>query len=331
MAHSGRARVTAGSRLKPPSRSSAGANPAFLADVLDGLGRQPKTLPAKYFYDLEGSRLFEEITRLPEYYPTRTELGILDASGPEIGSLCPPGATLVEFGSGSTAKFRRLLPHLPRLSAYVPVDVSADFLGAEAERLRADYPDLRVLPVEADFSRPFRLPAGIGEKPLVGFFPGSTIGNFEPEDAGLLLARFRDLLGPDAVLIVGVDLVKDVGVLEAAYDDAQGVTAQFTLNMLRRINRELGADFDLDGFSHRAVYNARLSRIEMHLVSRRAQTAQVRGQPIHFAAGESIHTESSYKYTTDRFEELAAHAGWPRARMFTDPRRLFAVFALQPR
>ena len=317
--------------LSRPDPGAPTASSAFMADVLDGLRRGRKTLPPKYFYDLEGSRLFEEITRLPEYYPTRTELGILNARGDEIASLCPPDAALVEFGSGSTEKIRRLLPHLPGLVAYVPVDVSGDFLGAEAAQLRADRPDLEVRPVVADFTHAFALPADLGRHPLVGFFPGSTIGNFEPEEAGLLLGRFGDLLGPDALLIVGVDLVKDVAILKAAYDDAAGVTGRFNLNVLRRINRELGADFDLDCFLHRAFFNAERSRIEMHLVSRCAQTVHVGGVRIVFAAGETIHTENSYKYTPDRFEALAARAGWPSATLFTDPDRLFAVYALRSR
>lgn len=307
------------------------ADPAFLADALDGLSRPRKTLPAKYFYDLAGSEIFEEITRLPEYYPTRTERGILADQGPAIGALVPAGAALVEFGSGSTEKVRLLLPHLRDLFAYVPVDVSAGFLEAEAARLRADHPGLEVVPVVADFTGEIGLPGAIAGRPRAGFFPGSTVGNFEPPEAGRLLFRFGDLLGPDGLLIVGVDLVKDVAVLEAAYDDAAGVTARFNLNVLARLNRELGADLDLSAFSHRAFFDRERSRIEMHLVSERRQTAHLGGRRIDFAAGETIHTENSYKYTPESFAALAGAAGWHVERSLTDPARLFAVFVLRAR
>ena len=317
----GRLRPDAGGRLES----------VFLQDVLDGLGRPRKTISAKYFYDLEGSRLFEEITRLPEYYPTRTELSILSSRADAIAALVPDGATIVEFGAGSTEKIRILLRALPRLAAYVPVDVSGEFLAAEAARLRADMPDLEVLPVTGDFTGPIRLPAGLGTRSLVGFFPGSTIGNFEPEMAGDLLARFAELLGPGALLVIGVDLVKDNAVLDAAYDDAAGVTARFNRNLLVRINRELGADFDLDAFAHRAFFDRAKSRIEMHLVSRRDQVVRIAGHEIAFRAGETIHTENSYKYTPASFEALAARAGWSRAELFGDAEGLFAVFVLRAR
>jgi dimethylhistidine N-methyltransferase len=303
--------------------------PQFRNDVLEGLSRTPKALPAKYFYDLQGSLLFEQITRLPEYYPTRTELGILQSQGAGIGALCPPRAALVEFGSGSTVKMRCLLPHLPDLAAYVPVDVSVDFMSTEVAQLRSDEPGLDVVPVPADFSRPFALPPGLAGRPLVGFFPGSTIGNFEPAEAEQLLSTFAGLLGREALLIIGVDLVKDVAILESAYNDAAGVTARFNLNLLGRINRELGADFDLDAFTHRAFFDEALSRIEMHLVSRVAQQVRIAGQSIGFAAGETIHTENSYKYTPAGFETLAARSGWGLRRMLTDPERLFSVYILR--
>ncbi|MEA1831480.1 L-histidine N(alpha)-methyltransferase [Methylobacterium durans] len=300
----------------------------FLDDVVSGLSATQKSLPAKYFYDAAGSELFEAITRLPEYYPTRTELGILDAAGPEIAALLPRAATLVEFGSGSTAKVRRLLRHLPDLGAYVPVDVSETFLRSEAEILRADFPALRIEPVAADFTKPFALPDGLESTDVAGFFPGSTIGNFEPAEARRLLAQFGAVLGPGAGLIVGVDLVKDRAVLEAAYDDAAGVTGAFNRNLLTRINRELGGDFAAGSFAHRALFNERESRIEMHLVSARAQTVEVAGRPFRFADGETIHTENSYKYTVDGFRSLAASAGWTLGTVWTDPERLFSVHAL---
>ena len=300
----------------------------FLADLVAGLGKPQKQLAAKYFYDAAGSDLFEAITRLPEYYPTRTELGILDARGAEIAAALPRRASLVEFGSGSTVKVRRLLRHLPDLAAYVPVDVSESFLRSEAETLRADLPALRVEPVAADFTQPFALPADLGGDGFAGFFPGSTIGNFEPPEAARLLAQFGQELGAGASLIVGVDLVKDPAVLEAAYDDAAGVTAAFNLNLLTRINRELAGDFERDHFRHRAVFNAAASRIEMLLVSTRAQTVTVAGRRFAFAEGETIHTENSYKYTVESFRRLAAEAGWTAGTVWTDMQALFSVHAL---
>ncbi|MBB2960733.1 L-histidine N(alpha)-methyltransferase [Methylobacterium sp. R2-1] len=317
-------RLTASSPAAPMSE-----NGLFLADVWDGLGASPKALPAKYFYDAAGSALFEQITALPEYYPTRTELGILDERGPDIAALLPEGAALVEFGSGSTAKLRRLLRHLPGLSAYLPVDVSGDFLREQAETLRGDFPDLTVEPVVADFTRPFTLPEGFKGRALAGFFPGSTIGNFEPGEAAHLLDVFGRILGTGAMLVLGVDLVKDRAVLEAAYDDAAGVTAAFNLNLITRINRELDGEIDPDSFAHRAFFNEAASRIEMHLVSRRAQTVRVAGRSFAFAEGESIHTENSYKYTLDGFRALAARAGWASLEAWTDPDGLFSLHALR--
>ena len=302
---------------------------AFLADLRDGFSKPQKALSPKYFYDAAGSELFEAITRLREYYPTRTEIGILDARGPEIAALLPARAALVEFGSGSTAKLRRLLRHLDKLAAYVPVDVSGEFLEAQAGALRADFPHLSVEPVVADFTRDFDLPDTLSGMPRAGFFPGSTIGNFEPAEAEASLRRFARILGSGAHLIVGVDLVKDARVLEAAYDDAQGVTAAFNLNLLTRINRELAGRFDLAGFAHRAVFNAGLSRIEMHLVSRAAQTVRVGSETFMFTEGETIHTESSYKYTLASFRALAERAGWSWLTAWTDPQALFSVHALR--
>ncbi|MCJ2073894.1 L-histidine N(alpha)-methyltransferase [Methylobacterium sp. J-030] len=303
--------------------------PAFLDDVREGLSRPQKALSPKYFYDTAGSDLFEKITRLPEYYPTRTEIGILDGRGPEIAALLPAGAALVEFGSGSTVKLRRLLRHLDKLAAYVPVDVSGEFLCAQAETLSVDFPHLRVEPVVADFTRDFDLPESLAGLPRAGFFPGSTIGNFEPEEAEALLARFGRILGSGAHMIVGVDLVKDAATLETAYDDAAGVTAAFNLNLLTRINRELAGRFDLDAFSHRAVFNPQASRIEMHLVARDAQDVAVGSDTFAFAAGETIHTESSYKYTPETFRALAERAGWRWIQVWTDAEGLFSVHALR--
>ena len=300
----------------------------FAEDVLAGLRAPRKHLAAKYFYDRQGSALFEAIARLPEYYPTRTEFGILERDGPAIAAEVAPGSALVELGSGSTQKVRRLLPHLRDLAAYVPVDVSEEFLRSEAEDLRADFPHLRVEPVAADFTQPFALPEDLAGLPRAGFFPGSTIGNFEPQAAAALLRHVAATFGAGARLIVGVDLVKDKAVLDAAYDDAAGVTAAFNLNLLTRINREIGADFDLDAFAHQAFFDPDHSRIEMHLVSRRAQTVTVAGIPIAFASGETIHTENSYKYTVESFRALARSAGWEGRAVWTDPDRLFSVHAL---
>jgi dimethylhistidine N-methyltransferase len=300
----------------------------FARDVIAGLRAKPKWLWAKYFYDDHGSELFEQITTLPEYYPTRTELGILENRAAEIARFIPPGAALIEFGSGSTIKARIVL-RAARVAAYVPVDISAGFLNSEAAQLKRDLPHLRVLPVAADFTKPFELPAAIRGRPRVGFFPGSTIGNFEPSQAAEFLRHAGRLLGAGAHFIVGIDLVKDERVLEAAYNDAAGITAAFNLNLLRRINRELGADFDVGRFRHRALYNSAQHRIEMHLESQADQNVLVCDRVIAFAAGERIHTESSYKYTVESFQALAAEAGWSPAAVWTDPKGYFSLHALR--
>jgi len=306
-------------------------NPTFAADVIAGLTHQPKYLAPKYFYDAAGSRLFEDITRLPEYYPTRTELGILRHHGDDIASFVPDGAALVEFGAGATTKVRLLLDRgglAGRLGAYVPVDISGDFLRQQALALGRDLPGLKVLPVVADFTTAFALPGEIEAMPRAGFFPGSTLGNFEPHDAVAFLRGARTILGSGARLIIGIDLEKDVGLLEPAYDDAAGVTARFNLNLLARINRELGADFELSAFVHRALYRRERHRIEMHLVSRATQTVHLLGRVIAFRGGETIHTENSYKYSLERFAALARDAGWALLKSWTDPARLFAVHVL---
>jgi len=300
----------------------------FAADVLDGLSQPQKSLSPKYFYDDAGSELFVEITKLPEYYPTRTELGILRERAAEIAALIPANAAIVEFGAGATTKIRMLLA-AHRVAAYVPVDISGDFITAQAEGLRRDFPDLAVYPVAADFTEPFALPEAVRELPKVGFFPGSTLGNFEPHDAAHFLTSARAILGRGARLIIGVDLEKDERLLVPAYDDAAGVTAQFNLNVLRRINRELGGDVELPAFAHRALYNRDQHRIEMHLVSLRDQTVRILGERIAFRAGETIHTENSYKYSLDRFRALAQQSGWTLQQSWTDADGLFSVHALQ--
>jgi dimethylhistidine N-methyltransferase len=300
---------------------------AFAADVISGLSAAPKSLSPKYFYDLAGSALFERITRLPEYYPTRAEIGILQDNAPAIASMFPPGSALIEFGSGSSRKARILLSAAASVGAYVPVDISGDFLQQDLRELRRDLPHLLVHPLVEDFTQPFEIPARLAALPRVGFFPGSTIGNFEPQDAKRFLRHIGSVLGTGALLIVGIDLIKDEAMLNSAYNDAEGVTAKFNINLLVRINRELDADFDLAAFEHRAFFNRDLHRIEMHLASSRPQQVQIDGTPIDFAAGETIHTESSYKYTVESFRDLARDSGWSPISVFTDG--LFCVHALR--
>ena len=299
----------------------------FADDVLDGLSQHPKRLSPKYFYDAAGSELFEQITLLPEYYPTRTELSILHDRGGAISAILPKGAALVEFGAGATTKVRLLLNQCA-LGAYVPVDISGDFLKAQADALRQDLPDLAIHPVAADFTAPFALPEAVAGMPKVGFFPGSTLGNFEPHEACSFLRSAREILGHAAQMVIGVDLEKDERVLYDAYNDKAGVTARFNLNVLHRINRELGGNFDLSAFTHRAIYNRDRHRIEMHLIGRKAQTVRVLGRSFSFRAGESIHTESSYKYSLERFAALARGSGWTPRATWTDAVGMFSVHAL---
>jgi dimethylhistidine N-methyltransferase len=299
----------------------------FAGDAVAGLTATPKRLPPKYFYDAEGSRLFERITELPEYYPTRCELALLREHAPAIAALLAPRCALIEFGSGSSRKVRTLLASAPDVAAYVPVDISGEFLNQEAAALRREFPRLAVYPVAADFSVPFDLPAAIAALPRAGFFPGSTIGNFEPHDAAGFLRHAGRMLGANAVLVVGVDLVKDSDILNAAYNDAAGVTAQFNLNLLARMNRELGANFDPAAFEHHAFYNRERHRIEMHLASVRRQKVRIAGTTVEFRAGETIHTENSYKYTIDSFGALARGSGWTPLQVWSDG--LFAVHALK--
>lgn len=296
----------------------------FLTDVLEGLSRPRKTLPCKYFYDARGSELFDCICELPEYYPTRTETAILRENLDGIAEVMPFGPVLIEYGSGSSTKTRLLLDRLDDLAAYVPVDICGRHLLRSAWSLRARYPRLRVHPICADFTRPFRVPA-FDHRPRVVFFPGSTIGNFGPKEAVELLAGMAKVAGSGGGLLIGVDLLKAREILEPAYDDDAGITAAFNLNLLERINRELDGTFDLDGFSHRAVFNAEDGRVEMHLVSREDQVATIAGRPFHFAAGETIHTENSHKYSRAGFAELASRAGWRVDTVWTDTREFFSV------
>ncbi|AGU50859.1 putative methyltransferase [Variovorax paradoxus B4] len=297
----------------------------FGREMQAGLARKPRRISPKYFYDAAGSQLFDRICELPEYYPTRTELRILGECAGEIAEQIGPGAEIVEFGAGSLTKVRLLLDALESPRRYLPIDISGEHLAAAAERLRADYPELVVQPIAADYTMPLVLPAPLpGAGKRVGFFPGSTIGNFEPDEALAFLQLAARMLRGGGLLI-GVDLVKDPGRLHAAYNDAQGVTSAFNLNLLRRANTELDANFDLDGFAHAAFYNAPKQRIEMHLVSRRDQTVSLNGERFGFEEGETIHTEYSHKFTVDGLRALAVKAGFRPGAVWTDPERLFSV------
>ena len=313
-------------RRQPQSAESS----AFEADVVGGLAATPKRVPAKYFYDGTGSLLFERITEQPEYYPTRSEIRILRDQAAAIAKLVPAGAALVEFGSGSSKKARIMLRALPPLAAYVPVDICGEMIEQEAAELRPDFPGLKVLPVTADITQAFELPAPAKAAPVrVGFFPGSTIGNFEPHEAAAFLRNAGRILGPGATLIVGADLIKPADVLNAAYNDAAGVTAKFNLNLLTRINRELGGNFNLDTFEHHAFYNRERHRIEMHLASLKRQKVKVAGEAIEFRAGETIHTENSYKYSIESLGALARGAGWQPAAVWTDADKYFSIQAFR--
>ena len=301
----------------------------FAKDVLSGLAKPQKAIPPKYFYDAEGSRLFEAITELAEYYPTRTEVALLRRTAGEIAALIPPGAALVEFGSGASTKTRILLDAAPQIGVYVPIDISKAALDAAAAEIRRDYPKLPVAPLTDDFTNALNLPSSVQGRPVVGFFPGSTIGNFTPDEARTFLASARRLLGEGASFLVGIDLVKDERTLVAAYDDALGVTAAFNKNLLSRINRELGGDFHVERFAHRAVWNAAGSRIEMHLESLRDQQATVAGRTFSFSAGETIHTENSCKFTVEGFSALAEKAGWTLDRAWSSEQPAFAVVLLR--
>jgi dimethylhistidine N-methyltransferase len=305
---------------------AAQANREFRADVLEGLEQSPKRLPCKYFYDERGSALFDQICQLDEYYLTRAELAIMDEFAPEMGRQIGPGVMLVEYGSGSSVKTRYLLDGLSDAVAYVPVDVSYEHLHHTAAELQRDYPRIEVLPVWADFTENFALPvAARSWTHAAVYFPGSTIGNFVPTRAAELLGQIAELCGTGGGLLVGIDLKKDVARIHAAYNDRRGVTARFNRNLLARINRELDGDFDLAEFAHRATYNELLGRVEIELVSRRDQVATVDGEAFEFAAGESILTEYSHKYSVEEFSGLAAAAGLTLRRQWNDRRGDFAV------
>ncbi|CAN5279098.1 L-histidine N(alpha)-methyltransferase [soil metagenome] len=301
----------------------------FFNDVVAGLGATTKELPCKYFYDKHGSELFDQICNLDEYYLTRAELGIMHEFAGQMGEQIGTNVRLVEYGSGSSVKTRYLLDALIQASAYVPVDISGEHLAATAAELAVDYPRVEILPVSADFTKPFSLPTPT--RPFshtAVYFPGSTIGNFKPELAVKLLRQISTLCGPGGGLLIGIDLKKDAATIEAAYNDRLGVTAQFNLNLLTRINRELDADFHVDQFEHRAVYNPDLGRVEIDLVSRRSQYVTVAGQAFAFALGEAIRTEYSHKYSIDEFAVLAKTAGLSLHREWTDAGKNFAELHL---
>ena len=305
-------------------------DPAFLADVLAGLSTAPKAIPARWLYDRRGSELFEEITRLPEYYPTRVETALLEVRAGEIADLVGPGRAVVEFGSGSSVKTPRLLRAvLP--AAYVPIDISGEFLRDAAADLAAQFPDLAVLPVEADFMKRVALPAEIGGSPKLGFFPGSTIGNLVPRSAVDLLRGMIATLGEGALLLIGMDRVKSEDVLVPAYDDAAGVTAAFDLNLLHRINRELGGTIPVDAFRHRAIWNDGWARIEMHLETQRDIAFTVGGRSFAMRADETIHTENSHKYDGRSGRQLLAAGGWTPLREWEDEAGMFALVLAEAR
>lgn len=299
----------------------------FRKDVLEGLARPQKALPPKYFYDAAGSQLFEKICRLREYYPTRVELAITKENLRGIARFAGKRCALLEYGSGESLKTRLLIDALEP-SVYMPVDISADALRAAAKRLAREFPKLGIVAITADFSHPLNIPAYRGKARRVVYFPGSTIGNLRRDEAEAFLRMTRGQVGPNGAMLVGVDLKKDPNVLHAAYNDAKGVTAAFNLNLIARINRELGGDFDVRRFSHYAFYNPMAGRIEMHLVAREAHEVNIGNYRFSFYRGESIHTENSYKYSVHEFEALASNAGFKASKLWTDARRWFGVFGL---
>ena len=305
---------------------------ALTSGVLEGLKRTPRELSPVWFYDELGSFLFDSICDLPEYYITRTELQIMRSHAEEMASYIGPNAALIEFGSGTSLKTRLLLDRLVSPAAYIPVDIARDHLLDAAGMLARDYPDLRIIPVCADFTRPFDLPSAVfSASKRVMYFPGSTLGNFVRSEAQALLSRMREMVGKSGAVLIGIDLRKDPRILERAYDDSSGVTAEFNLNALRHLNRELGSDFDLNGYEHFAVWVDDESRIEMHLVAKRDQTVHIGGEDLKIRRGEHLRTEYCHKYTLDSFADLAAMAGLSVSRVWMDTDKQFSVQLLEPR
>jgi dimethylhistidine N-methyltransferase len=301
----------------------------FRQEVLHGLHKPQKELPAKFFYDERGSELFEEITELPEYYLTRTEISILDENAAEMVRMMGDDFALIEFGSGSSRKVRILLDRLRGHGTYMPVDVSLVYLKESAERVRSEYPNIEVVAVCADYTLPFEIPSSGGHAKRVAFFPGSTVGNLEPHLASVFFRDTAGSLEPGDGMLIGVDLKKDPAVLHAAYNDSRGITAAFNFNILRHINRRLGDPFDLAKFEHIAFYNPALGRIEMHLRARVTHTVTIGGEEIRFRLGETIHTENSYKYEIEEFYALLEETGFAPVKVWTDPQRLFSVHYLE--
>ncbi|HEY7639858.1 MAG TPA: L-histidine N(alpha)-methyltransferase [Steroidobacteraceae bacterium] len=315
------------STLPAPSRTDALAN-----GVLEGMRKHPRQLSPVWFYDELGSFLFDSICELPEYYLTRTEVQIMRAHAADMAHHIGPDAAIIEFGSGTSMKTRELLNHLEKPAAYVPVDIARDHLLTAASAIARDYTTLRVIPICADFTRPFDLPASVyAARRRAVYFPGSTLGNFTQEQARELLQRMRQIIGAHGAVLIGIDLKKDPRILERAYNDRAGVTAEFNVNALRHLNRELGTDFDLDAFEHLAVWVEDQSRIEMHLVSKRDQDVHVGDETVHIDKGEHLTTEFCHKYTLETFADLAATAGLAVSRVWMDPARLFSVQLLEPR
>ena len=301
----------------------------FMDAVLDGLAKSQKELPCKFFYDERGSQLFDQICELDEYYPTRTELALLEDRAEEISTLIGHGAALVEFGCGSLQKVRILLEALDEPAAFIPIDISKEHLIASAQDLASQFPALRIEPVVADYTQPLQLPDLEHAPKRVGFFPGSTVGNFTRDEAVAFLKVVADIVGEGGELLIGVDLKKDEAILNAAYNDREGVTAAFNLNILHRINAELGADFDLSAFSHKAFYSADMGRIEMHIESLKDQQVKINGSTIGFSEGETIHTENSHKYGVEEFKSHAFRAGFESICTWTDNDDLFSVHYLR--
>ncbi|MET0372009.1 MAG: L-histidine N(alpha)-methyltransferase [Sphingobium sp.] len=307
-----------------PHSGADPVDPAFRRDIVNGLAQSPKATPPIWFYDRRGSELFEAITDLPEYYPTRTETALLERHGADFAAAVGPRRAVVEFGAGSARK----TPHLLRAinpAAYVPIDISGDYLHASSAALASAFPGLPVMPVVGDFNGPIALPAAITDMARLGFFPGSTIGNMAPAEATDLLRAMRALLGDDGQLLIGMDRIKDSARLVSAYDDAAGVTAAFNLNLIGRINRELGGDMPVDAFAHRAIWNDEKARIEMHLVAKRAIRFQVAGRAFAMEEGETIHSESSHKYGPRDSRLLLRTGGWEPVREWTDDEGLFSL------
>ncbi|MEO1205358.1 MAG: L-histidine N(alpha)-methyltransferase [Pseudomonadota bacterium] len=301
----------------------------FADALFDGLTKGEKSIPCRFLYDAKGSDLFEQITRQPEYYPTRTEAAILKTCAPHIVARSNPNTVLVEFGSGSSLKTEILLSAFNHLAAYIPLDISQAALDDAVGRLNARFPKLSITPITADFSAPIDLPEEFSDHEHLGFFPGSTIGNMAEADAIALLGSMRETLGKNGRLVIGTDLVKPLDVLLPAYNDEAGVTAAFNLNVLRHANRVIGTDFDLSKFRHESIWNADKSRIEMHLISLTDQTIRGLSKPITISKGEHLHTENSHKYTVERFHHIAETAGWTPTEVWTDPSNLFAVHDLR--